>query len=77
MKEIQLLNKFYQYLREYKDNDSIISILESFCEDYSVLPEEIGMLISEDEYLKDFIKNDCLRRGILKSDNPKKSKIDF
>ena len=43
--------------------------------EYYISYEEIGMLISEDEYLKDFVKKDCINRGLIKSD--KKSKIEF
>nr|DAQ72278.1 MAG TPA: late-transcription coactivator [Caudoviricetes sp.] len=75
MNEIQKINKFYEYLRNNKTNESIIDLLEDFCFEYNISYEEIGMLISEDEYLKDFVKKDCINRGLIKSD--KKSKIEF
>lgn len=75
MNEIQKINKFYEYLRNNKTNESIIDLLEDFCFEYNISYEEIGMLISEDEYLKDFVKKDCINRGLIKYD--KKSKIEF
>lgn len=76
LSDIEKINAFYNFMREYKGNDSLVTIILEFCEQYDILEEEIGDLISRDQYLSDFILRDCKKRGIIKTDKKPKSEIE-
>lgn len=68
-KEIKTLNKFYKFLREHK-NECVMEIMQDFCDLNDIPLEELGFLISEDAYLKDYIEANLIKYKFYKS--PKK-----
>lgn len=69
-KEIKTLNKFYKFLREHK-NEYVMEIMQDFCDLNDIPLEELGFLISEDAYLKDYIEANLIKYKFYKS--PKKT----
>lgn len=69
-KEIKTLNKFYKFLREHK-NECVMEIMQDFCDSNDIPLEELGFLISEDAYLKDYIEANLIKYKFYKS--PKKT----
>lgn len=69
-KEIKILNKFYKFLREHK-NECVMEIMQDFCDLNDIPLEELGFLISEDAYLKDYIEANLIKYKFYKS--PKKT----
>lgn len=69
-KEIKTLNKFYKFLREHK-NECVMEIMQDFCDLNDIPLEELGFLISEDAYLKDYIEANLIKYKFYKS--PKKA----
>lgn len=69
-KEIKTLNKFYKFLREHK-NECVMEIMQDFCNLNDIPLEELGFLISEDAYLKDYIEANLIKYKFYKS--PKKT----
>lgn len=58
--EIKTLNKFYKFLREHKD-ECAIEVMQDFCDLNDIPLEELGFLVSEDAYLKDYIEANLIK----------------
>ena len=58
--EIKTLNKFYKFLREHK-NECVIEIMQDYCDLNDIPLEELGFLISEDAYLKDYVEANLIK----------------
>ncbi len=56
LNEMIILNEFYSYLRDNKD-ECAIDLINEFCYEKNINVEELGMLIAEDKILKEYVKN--------------------
>lgn len=71
--EIRILNNFYEYIRKHP-NECVMDIMKDFCDEFDIPLEELGFLISEDKYLKDYIENNLIRYHFKKAE-AKKSEL--
>lgn len=65
-----LIRDLLVYMEEvlFKYDCSLLEIIEQFATKKELDIRQVGDAISEDEYLKAYIKKDCEVRGIIKSD---------
>lgn len=63
--EMKILNNFFNCLRENKD-ENILELMQDFCDNYNIPLEELGFLISEDKYLKDYVENNLTKYNYIK-----------
>jgi hypothetical protein len=57
--DIQKINELYDFIKSSSSDYSMVELIIDFCEKYDYSLEDIGYIISDDKYLKEFIENDC------------------
>jgi len=67
--EIKLLNSFYRFLRNHK-SECAMDVIKEYCYENDLPIEELGYLISEDEYLKRYVENNLKQYKYIKSNRP-------
>lgn len=65
--KIKILNKLYKFIKENKNDMSVMDILEEFCNSNDISYEEIGEIINADKYLYDYVYNQCRKDKYFKS----------
>lgn len=66
--EIEILNKFYAYLKE-NSKECILDTIQEFCFENDLPVEEIGYLISQDSNLKQFAENNLKLYKYARAEN--------
>lgn len=74
LEEIRVLNNFYKYIKDNTD-DCILETIKDFCSEFNVELEEIGYLISEDKYLKEYVESNLKRYRYIKRKSSKHSEL--
>lgn len=74
LEEIRTLNQFYKYIKDNTD-DCILETIKDFCSEFNVELEEIGYLISEDKYLKEYVESNLKRYRYIKRTKHKSSEL--
>lgn len=65
--KIKILNKLYKFIKENKNDMSVMDILEEFCNSNDISYEEIGEIINADKYLYDYVYNQCKKYKYFRS----------
>lgn len=68
--EIELLNKFYEYLK-LNPTECILDTIQEFALKENVEPEQIGLLIGSDSSLKAFTEENLKRYNYIRTQKHK------
>ena len=65
----ELISELMEFLSKRTDGSLVEYILE-FCAINDYMPEEVGSVIKDDQFMKQIIELDCISNKIFKSDKP-------
>lgn len=65
--ELKIINKLFDYIKKHSD-ECMMDVLTGFCSENNVSFDEVGYLIAEDPYLKEFINSNLKKFNYLKSE---------
>lgn len=65
--EMIILNNFFEEIKKNKD-ECVMDVMVDFCDKHDIPYEELGNLLAEDKYLKDYIKNNLKKYNFIKND---------
>lgn len=68
LQEMKILNKFYDFIRKHKD-ECVLEIMQEFCENEGIVYEQLGLIVAEDIYLKEYIESNLIKFKFLKNEN--------
>ena len=66
--ELKIINKLFDYIKKHSD-ECMMDVLTEFCAENNVSLDEVGYLIAEDSYLKEFINSNLKKFNYLKSES--------
>ena len=72
--EIRTLNEFYDFLKA-RTQECILDVVQEFCDERDLPLEELGLLISQDDSLKQYTEMNLKKFKFIQPPKTKKTEI--